>query len=312
MRNLLSSFTGWNRPEGTPAARATVVTTDAITKKSMNRGNARLRLKLCARGAFFSPAAPSAAAAEAGALARRRASASVMGMMARVRVSLTVTALSSVWEPRCHMLSHVAAAAVTEDVSFTAVPAKMPKGPPLVVLKPMALPSSGKRTAASTLKKKMTDMACATSSSSAPITGAVAAMADPPQMDEPTPTSVEMLDGMCSARWRPHAMARAVVMVHTMIGSDCAPVLTTTARSMPKPSSTTAAWSTYLDVHLMPRSAAPLRVQTSATTMPASIAKTAPPTTGTARPASHEGMAMARQASMPGRMPRTLCRFLCM
>jgi hypothetical protein len=116
----------------------------------------------------------------------------------------------------------------------------------------MALPSSGKRTAASTLKKKMTDMACATSSSSAPITGAVAAMADPPQMDEPTPTSVEMLDGMRSTRWRPHAMASAVVMVHTMIGSDCAPVLTTTARSMPKPSSTTAAWSTYLDVHLMP------------------------------------------------------------
>ena len=46
--------------------------------------------------------------------------------------------------------------------------------------------------AASTLKKKITDMAWATSSSSALITGAVAAMAEPPQMEEPTPTRVEM------------------------------------------------------------------------------------------------------------------------
>ena len=49
----------------------------------------------------------------------------VMGMMARVRVSLTVTALSKVAEPRLCMESQVAAQAVTEEVSLTAVPAKM-------------------------------------------------------------------------------------------------------------------------------------------------------------------------------------------
>ena len=59
------------------------------------------------------------------------------------------------------------AAADTEEVSFTAVPAKMPKASPEAVLKPMAWPSRGNSSAASTLKKKITEMAWATSSSSA-------------------------------------------------------------------------------------------------------------------------------------------------
>ena len=82
-----------------------------------------------------------------------------MGMMAKVRVSFTVTALSNVAVPSPHMLSQVAAAAVTEEVSFTAVPAKIPKASPEVVSKPMAWPRMGKRMAANTLKKKMTEMA---------------------------------------------------------------------------------------------------------------------------------------------------------
>lgn len=72
-------------------------------------------------------------------------------MMARVRVSFTVTALSSVCVPSPHMLSHVEAAAVTEEVSFTAVPANMPKASPEVVEKPMSVPMSGKMSAAMTL-----------------------------------------------------------------------------------------------------------------------------------------------------------------
>ena len=57
------------------------------------------------------------------------------------------------------MLSQVAAVAVTEEVSFTAVPAKMPNASPEVVSKPMACPSAGNSSAARTLKKKMTEMA---------------------------------------------------------------------------------------------------------------------------------------------------------
>ena len=55
----------------------------------------------------------------------------------------------------------------------------------------MAAPSAGKINAAKILNRKITEIACATSSSSASITGAVAAIAEPPQIDEPTPTSVE-------------------------------------------------------------------------------------------------------------------------
>ena len=119
-----------------------------------------------------------------------------MGMMASVRVSFTIVAASSVLAPGC-MPSHAAAAAVTEEVSFTAVPAKSPK-PSLV--RPSIPPSVGNTSAAITLKRKITLMAWAISSSSASITGAVAAMAEPPQMEDPTPMSVEILLGMLSVR----------------------------------------------------------------------------------------------------------------
>ena len=117
-------------------------------------------------------------------------------MIASVRVSFTVTALLIVSVPSFHMLSHVDAAAVTEDVSFIAVPANIPNAFPLVVSNPIALPSIGKKIAASTLKKKITEIACATSLSSASITGAVAAIAEPPQIDEPTPTKVAVFPGI--------------------------------------------------------------------------------------------------------------------
>ncbi len=99
--------------------------------------------------------------------------------------------------------------------------------------------------AASTLKKKITDMAWATSSSSALITGAVAAMAEPPQMEEPTPTRVEMLDGICMSLWSTKAITREVVMVHTMMGRDCLPVSSTTFKFMPKPRRMTAHCSIF-------------------------------------------------------------------
>ena len=98
------------------------------------------------------------------------------------------------------MLSQVDAAAVTDDVSLTAVPAKIPKASPDVVENPSAAPNAGKSSAARILKRKITEIACATSSSSASITGAVAAIAEPPQIEEPTPTNVEIFPGICIVR----------------------------------------------------------------------------------------------------------------
>ena len=90
------------------------------------------------------------------------------------------------------------AAAVTDDVSLIAVPAKIPNDSPCNVSNPIAFPSSGKKIAASTLKKKMTAIDCAISSSSAPMTGAVAAIAEPPQIEAPTPTSIDVFAGTLS------------------------------------------------------------------------------------------------------------------
>lgn len=117
MKNLDSSFIGANTSGETPADTATVVMTEAAIKYKMKKGKICLILT-------FSPSAVCPFFVFQN--ARHR----VMGMMARVLVSFTVTALSRVAEPRFHMLSQVEAQAVTEEVSLTAVPAKIPKASP--------------------------------------------------------------------------------------------------------------------------------------------------------------------------------------
>lgn len=120
----------------------------------------------------------------------------VIGIIARVLVNLTVTALSRVEDPKLYILSHVDAAAVTDEVSLIAVPANMPKASPLAVENPSHEPKVGNTRAAITLKKNITEIAWATSSSLASMTGAVATMAEPPQMDEPTPINMDKLEGI--------------------------------------------------------------------------------------------------------------------
>ena len=132
------------------------------------------------------------------------------------------------------------AAAVTEEVSLIAVPAKIPKASPLLVENPSSAPSDGKNSAASMLKKKITEIACATSSSSASMTGAVAAIAEPPQMEDPTPTSVEIFPGTCITLCNRYALIRDVEIVVMIIGSDCFPVSRITERFSPKPRRITA------------------------------------------------------------------------
>lgn len=144
MKNLLSSLMGAKKEAGSPKWMAVVVMMDAPIKNRMKNG------KTCFSATFFSLSSF---------LVRRNASRRVMGMMAKVLVSFTVTALSKVADPRFHMLSQVAAVAVTEEVSFTAVPAKIPKASPEPVSKPISCPKAGKSRAAKTLKKKMTEIA---------------------------------------------------------------------------------------------------------------------------------------------------------
>ena len=185
-----------------------------------------------------------------------------------------------------------------------AVPANRPK-PSLLM--PNMPPSAGNTRAAMMLNRKMTLMACAISSSSASITGAVAAMADPPQIDEPTPTSVEILRGMCSARHSAKEMTSEVVMVQTMMGSELAPTLAICPRLRPKPSRTTAYCKIFLEVYLMPGAAAsamavrPRRACPIA--MPIRMAKTGPPMTSNLLPSNHAGTDIASASATPLHRP---------
>ena len=141
--NLLKSFIGVKKEDGTPRKLVQIVVTkEAAMNQIIKNG------KIFLKSTFF-PEPVSC-------LVRINASANVIGMIASVLVSFTVTALSSVALPRLYMLSHVEAHAVTEEVSFTAVPAKIPNASPLVVENPNAAPKCGKINAASTLNKKIT------------------------------------------------------------------------------------------------------------------------------------------------------------
>ena len=142
-------------------------------------------------------------------------------------------------------------------------------------------------------------MDCAISSSSASITGAVAAMAEPPQIEEPTPTSVAVLVGTFITLHRRKAISSEVEMVARMIGRDCLPFWRISVRFIPKPSSTTAACRIFLEVKVMPGWMESFFFSSRVSSIPARIANTGPPTTGTSLPRNHAGTAIARHSSNP-------------
>ena len=86
---------------------------------------------------------------------KKIASGEDIGLIASVLVSFTIVAESSTIEPVPCIESHVEAAAVTDEVSFTAVPAKRANPSLLIPRKP---PRVGKIRAAITLKRKITEI----------------------------------------------------------------------------------------------------------------------------------------------------------
>ena len=116
-----------------------------------------------------------------------------------------------------YRVSQALAVAVTDEVSLTAVPAKRAK-PSLE--RWSQEPRVGKIRAAKTLKKKITEMAWATSFSLAWMTGAVAAMAEPPQIEEPTPTRVASFVSRLNKRWKKKATNKAIEMVERITGRE--------------------------------------------------------------------------------------------
>jgi len=88
-------------------------------------------------------------------------------------------------------------------------------------------------------------------------------------------------------------------MVERMIGRDCFPFARISVRFIPNPRNTTAVCRIFLDVKLIPGEKTVLSVRIRVTIIPIRIEKTGPPTTGTAFPSSHDGMAISRHKSRP-------------
>ena len=88
MKNLLSVLSGAKTAGSTPAALAPVATREAHTNSTMNVGSARFKLKPLVEAV----SAPFCAACFRSRAETHSANANVMGMMASVRVSLTMVA----------------------------------------------------------------------------------------------------------------------------------------------------------------------------------------------------------------------------
>lgn len=159
-----------------------------------------------------------------------------------MRVSFTVTAVDKI-PFAFQIFSAVAAVAVTDDVSFTAVPANTAKPS---VPKPTACPKVGKMSAARILNRKITEIDWAISSSSASITGAVAAIAEPPQIDEPTPIRQAVLGLIFAIFITIKAVMRDVEIVLTITGRLLPPTLAIVPRLSEKPSMITAHCKIFL------------------------------------------------------------------
>ena len=150
-----------------------------------------------------------------------------------------------------------------------------------------------------TLKRKITEMEVATSLSLARMTGAVAAIADPPQMDEPTPTRVAVFEGNLRILAIKNAITSEVVIVDKIISREFPPTSRTVIKFIPKPRKTMLVCNIFLDVNLMPPSSH-FGLLKKAIIMPNTMAKTALPMTGTSLPKNHAGTAITAQSNSPG------------
>ena len=117
---------------------------------------------------------------------------------------------------------------------------------------PIACPSVGNISAASTLNRNITDMERATSSSSASITGAVAAIAEPPQIDEPTPIRQAVFGSTFIIFIIINATISDIEIVPIMTGRLFAPTFAIVLRFSENPSMTTAHCNIFFEVNLIP------------------------------------------------------------
>ena len=81
------------------------------------------------------------------------------------------------------------------------------------------------------------------------MTGAVAAIAEPPQIEEPTPIKIEDFAGILINLKIMQAVINEVAIVEMIIGKDVAPTAITVLKFRPKPNKITAYCKTFLEVN---------------------------------------------------------------
>ncbi len=163
--------------------------------------------------------------------------------MESVLVSFTIVAKS----PAASLNAYPVA--TTLEVSLTAVPAQRPKA---ASESPRSLPSIGNTTTITVSKRKVADIPYAISISVASITGAMAAIAEPPHI--PVPAFIRLLVFQSSPRSLPINAPRPkqVARVNTITTRENLPTVRTVVILRLAPRRIIANFNIFFDVNLIP------------------------------------------------------------
>jgi len=176
------------------------------------------------------------------------------------------------------------AAATTDDVSLTAVPAHRPNE---VGVNPNAMPSDGKMRAASTLYITMTATDMAIPVALALMTWLIVAMADAPQMVVPYVTRMPVSRSTFRARVSGMPAATATITVPSITGRPAPPMASTCVRDMPAPSRTMDVCRIRFELNLTPFDHSLRWPANWPISRPKTMPSTGAPMTGTCRPSTH-------------------------
>ena len=237
MRNLLTVFVPDTTAVGIENMLATI---DIARKPRINQGNIFAILK------FAFNARPSLLCARASFFFKRsciNAKVTTVGMMASVLVSFTIVAKSPAASEKAYPV------ATTEEVSLTAVPAHIPKAWSVI---PSALPIMGKSKIIAMSNKKVADIAYATSLSSASMVGAMAAIAEPPQMPVPAEIRLDSFQFKPNAFPTRYPPPKQVSRVNIITISDILPTVNIVVIFKDKPSKIIANFKIFFEVNLIP------------------------------------------------------------
>ena len=190
------------------------------------------------------------------------------GIIESVRVSFTIVAKS----PAASLNAYPVA--TTLEVSFTAVPAQRPNA---ASESPRKLPSIGNTTTIIVSNRKVADIPYAISISVASITGAIAAIAEPPQI--PVPALIRLLVFQFSPSSFPITAPspKQVASVNTITTRENFPTVSTVVILRLAPRRIIANFSIFFDVNLIPGEVTSFGLKNALTIMPMNSAMTDAP-----------------------------------